>query len=233
MKLDLLLDIEGTTSSIHFVHEVLFPYAKTHLESFVRRYPQLVGAELERARASLAQRGWAHQTEQDVVAGLLRYIDEDVKDTALKNLQGLIWERGYKEGAYQAHLYPDVADNLRKWKRRGAEISIYSSGSVHAQKLFFGHSVEGDVLSLFSHHFDTTTGPKRESESYTKIAQHLQKEPGSILFLSDVVAELDAAQAAGFVTGHVVRPGTSPTSGAHRAFADFDQVEATFWVSEQ
>lgn len=226
---DVLLDIEGTTSSISFVHDVLFPYARERLADFVagHRHLETVQAELERARRSLQASGSAAESESEVVSGLIRYIDEDVKDTALKALQGMIWKEGFATGAYRAHVYSEVAPALRRWHQAGLRLSIYSSGSIQAQKQFFGHTAAGDLLPLIHAHFDTTTGPKKSSDSYRAIAEALQQSPGGILFLSDVVAELDAAGEVGFQTCQLVRPGT--TAGAvHPTAPDFDEVERRF-----
>ncbi|MEL6189691.1 MAG: acireductone synthase [Myxococcota bacterium] len=229
---DVLLDIEGTTSSITFVHDVLFPYAREHLSSFVeenRQTPE-VGAQLDAARAALLELGRPAETDDEVVAGLVGFIDEDRKDTALKALQGMIWASGYISGAYRAHLYPDTAPALERWGQSGLRVSIYSSGSVQAQKLFFGYSEAGDLSSRIHAHFDTTTGPKRAAESYRKIAEALERAPATILFASDVGAELDAAKSAGFHTVQLVRPGTEVASG-HLHAADFDAVEQLFPLS--
>lgn len=226
---DVLLDIEGTTSSITFVHDVLFPYAREHLPSFVaehRRKPE-VDAQVEAARDALLELGRPAATDDEVIAGLVGFIDEDRKDTALKALQGMIWASGYTSGAYRAHLYPDTAPALERWTQGGLRVSIYSSGSVQAQKLFFEYSEAGDLTPSIHAHFDTTTGPKREAESYRKIAGVLEREPAAILFASDVEAELDAARAAGFRTVQLVRPGTQ-AAARHPHAADFNAVEPLF-----
>lgn len=180
-----LLDIEGTTSSIAFVAEVLFPYAASHLADYVATHSEEVGPIL------------AEVPGENKVATLLDWIAEDRKATPLKTLQGLIWEQGYADGTLQGHVYPDTPDALRRWYTAGVAIYIYSSGSIAAQKLIFGRSIAGDLTHLLSGHFDTTTGPKREAESYTKIAAATGFEPSEILFVSDVLAEVDAARAAG------------------------------------
>lgn len=224
---DVLLDIEGTTSSISFVHDVLFPYARARLPAFVEQLgdkPE-VRSELERAKASLRAMGRPADDDEAVVAGLIRLIDEDVKDTALKALQGMIWREGFESGAYRAHVYADVPDALRRWVQSGLRLSIYSSGSVEAQQLFFGHTEAGDLLPLLFAHFDTTTGPKRDPKSYEAIARALGRPGRDMLFLSDVVAELDAAQQAGFRTCQLVRAGTEAGDRHPTAF-DFDEVEA-------
>lgn len=181
----ILLDIEGTTSSIAFVAETLFPYARKHLAAYVAAHPEEVSPIL------------AEVPGDDPVATLIEWIDEDRKATPLKTLQGLIWAQGYADGKLDGHVYPDTPEAMRRWKAAGIAIHIYSSGSVAAQKLIFGHSVAGDLTPLLSGYFDTTTGPKREAESYRKIAEALDLPPGDILFLTDIQAEADAAREAG------------------------------------
>jgi enolase-phosphatase E1 len=146
----------------------------------------------------------------------------------LKALQGMIWKDGYEAGAYRAHLYPEVAARLREWRADGLRLYVYSSGSVPAQQLFFRHSEEGDLAPLFAGYFDTETGPKRESESYRRIAAAIGEQPRHLLFLSDVVEELDAAKSAGLRTGWLVRePQPLPTSPQHPVYRDFDAVVVT------
>lgn len=199
-----LVDIEGTTSSISFVHEVLFPFARAALPEFLQANAgdEAVRAEIE---ATAAEAGLDAADLPAVAATLQRWIDEDRKATPLKALQGMVWEHGYATGAYRAHVYADAARALRAWHDAGLPLYVYSSGSVHAQRLFFGHSEAGDLTPLFSGYFDTTTGPKREAVSYTRIATALDLPPESVLFLSDVPEELDAAAAAGMRTTWVLR----------------------------
>ena len=180
----ILLDIEGTTSSIAFVAETLFPYARKHLAAYVAAHADEVAPILA-------------EVPGDPVETLIQWIDEDRKATPLKTLQGLIWAQGYADGELDGHVYPDTPEAMRRWKAMGIDIHIYSSGSIAAQKLIFGHSVAGDLTPLLSGYFDTTTGPKREADSYTRIAEALDLPPGDILFLTDVQAEADAARAAG------------------------------------
>lgn len=180
-----LLDIEGTTSSIAFVAEVLFPYAAAHLADYVAAHAEAVAPIL------------AEVPGDDKIATLLGWIAEDRKATPLKTLQGLIWEQGYADGTLQGHVYPDTPEALRRWYTAGISIYIYSSGSIAAQKLIFGRSIAGDLTPLLSGYFDTTTGPKREAESYAKIAAATGFPEKEILFVSDVQAEVDAARAAG------------------------------------
>ncbi len=181
-----LLDIEGTTSSIAFVADVLFPYAAKHLPGYVAAHSEVLAPIL------------AEVPGEDKVATLLGWIAEDRKATPLKTLQGLIWEQGYADGTLQGHVYPDTPDALHRWYTAGVAIYIYSSGSIAAQKLLFGHSIAGDLTPMLSGYFDTTTGPKRDTESYTKIADATGYAATEILFVSDVQAEIDAARAAGF-----------------------------------
>ncbi|WP_066095440.1 acireductone synthase [Xanthomonas massiliensis] len=193
----ILTDIEGTTSSISFVKDVLFPYARSALPGFVAahgREPQ-VRHWLD---AVAAETGAGDDAA--IVAVLQSWIDEDRKHTALKALQGMIWAEGYRQAAFTTHIYPDVPPVLRRWHDDGLGLYVYSSGSVPAQKLFFGHSDAGDLTGLFSGWFDTEIGGKRESASYARIAARIGVAPAEILFLSDVVAELDAAREAGLET---------------------------------
>lgn len=184
----ILLDIEGTTSSIAFVADVLFPYAAKHLRAFVESNSELAAPIL--AEVEAAEPG-------DSVDTLLRWIAEDRKATPLKTLQGLIWEAGYADGTLKGHVYPDTPAALRRWHAAGIPVNIYSSGSIAAQKLIFGYSVAGDLKPLIAGYFDTTTGPKREAASYTVIAAALGLPPEAVLFVSDIQPEVDAARAAG------------------------------------
>lgn len=205
----ILTDIEGTTSSISFVKDVLFPYAWRTLPEFVRHHAEepAVRRQLE---AVWQQSGLPAGDLDGAVAQLLVWIEEDVKATPLKALQGMVWERGYREGDFRAHLYPDAADKLREWHAAGLPLYVYSSGSVQAQKLFFGHSEAGDLLPLFRGHFDTETGGKREAESYRRIAGKIGLPATDILFLSDIGEEIDAAKAAGMRAIQIVRPQDYP-----------------------
>ena len=218
-----LTDIEGTTSSIAFVKEVLFPYARQHMLDFIRRHhddPRVV-PHLEAVRATLG----GEADLEEIGRQLIRWIDEDRKITPLKALQGLIWEQGYREGAYRAHVYDDAVAALRRWHDRGLRLYVYSSGSVHAQKLFFSHTTAGDLTSLFSGFFDTTVGAKTDPESYRRIAREIGLPPGEILFLSDVAAELDAAREAGMATCQLVRDGIPEAVVGHRQVDSFDAIE--------
>jgi len=209
-----LTDIEGTTTAIAFVKETMFPFAEAALDGFLDAH----GTEPEVA-AILAEIG------DDPRAKLRAWMAADAKVTALKTLQGLIWAAGFADGRLKGHLWPDVAACLRAWHAGGLKLAVYSSGSVAAQKLLFGHSVAGDLTPLFAGFFDTRIGAKREAAAYGAIAAQLGLAPGEILFLSDVAEELDAAQAAGFATCQLVRAqdGTL-ASGRHAEAADFPAV---------
>jgi enolase-phosphatase E1 len=219
-----LTDIEGTTSAIAFVKETLFPFAKAALDEFLATHehdPEVI--------ACLAEARHLAKPGEDAPTALRRWMDEDAKIPPLKTLQGLIWRQGYLDGSIEGHLWPDVAPCLRAWSRAGIALHVYSSGSVAAQKLLFGHSQAGDIATIFSGFFDTAVGGKRESASYGAIARGLHLSPGEILFLSDVAEELDAAQTAGFPTCQLVRQadGTMPAPG-HKQAPDFLGVAAQF-----
>ncbi|HVI26850.1 MAG TPA: acireductone synthase [Xanthomonadaceae bacterium] len=194
----ILTDIEGTTSSISFVKDVLFPYARRELPRFVRAHGD--APEVRRWLDAVAAENGGLCQDDMIVETLQGWIDQDRKHTALKALQGLLWREGYERGDYRAHMYPDAAEALRRWHAAGHPIAVYSSGSVPAQKLFFGHSEAGDLSPLVSAWFDTEVGHKRDADSYRRIAEALGRAPSTILFLSDVVEELDAAREAGLRT---------------------------------
>ena len=220
-KTVILTDIEGTTSSISFVKDVLFPYARRALPDFVARR----GDEPEVRRwlddAALDIGG---VVSDDCIVELLQgWIDEDRKHTALKALQGHVWENAFRSGEFVAHVYPDAVAALRRWQTEGLPMYVYSSGSIQAQKLYFGHTQDGDLRPCFRDHFDTTTGPKREVESYRRIAEAIAVPADRILFLSDIGAELDAARAAGWKTVQIVREGTTAVA-EHDAVGSFDQL---------
>ena len=210
----LLTDIEGTTTPIAFVRDTLFPYARARLPDWVAAHgadPVLAGVP------------------GDKLATLLGWMAQDRKETALKEIQGRIWEEGYRSGALRGALYPDVAAHLRAWAAGGIRLGVYSSGSVAAQKLLFGHSEAGDLAMFFSDFFDTRSGAKRAAESYRRIAAALGLAPAAILFLSDVEAELDAAREAGLQSFQLVRAedGTI-VSQRHPHGADFAAVAREF-----
>lgn len=207
----IVTDIEGTTSSIAFVHDVLFPYAREALPAYVRENADDHDVRVQ-LDAAAAEAGVEATDTEAIVAALLAWIEEDRKVTPLKALQGLVWEAGYETGAYRGHVHPDAVEALRRWHAAGLSLYVYSSGSVHAQQLLFAHTEHGDLTPLFAGHFDTTTGPKREAASYHAIAEAVGHPPEQTLFLSDVREELDAAAEAGLQTIWVIRPedGTVP-----------------------
>lgn len=218
----IVTDIEGTTSDIRFVHNVLFPYARQHLAAFVRDHQaeQAVADALDAVR----QESDAPQaTLDEVIATLLDYIDQDRKSPGLKALQGMIWRDGYVEGQFTGHLYPDVLPAFERWRQQGKALYVYSSGSVAAQKLLFGYSDEGDLTSLFSGYFDTGVGAKRETQSYHNIARQIGHDASELLFLSDIHQELDAAADAGWHTLQLIR-GEADSESRHRQVNDFSQI---------
>jgi enolase-phosphatase E1 len=233
----ILLDIEGTTSSISYVYDVMFPYARAHLEAFLERQwddaavataCEMIAGDAGHASLDAWCGGDARDRRRTVTNEVIRLMDADVKATGLKQLQGLIWRDGFESGEMTAHVYDDVPPALERWRDAGLTLAIFSSGSVTAQRLFMGHSVHGDLLPRFDGgHFDTTTGPKKETASYRAIADALGLPAPEILFVSDVVAELDAAAAAGMRTALSVRPGNpsvEPGHG-HPAVSSFDEID--------
>lgn len=220
----ILTDIEGTTSSIRFVKDVLFPYARRHLPDYVHKHAGQ--PEVRHWLDEAAREGGVDAVDTDALVRLLvHWIDTDRKATSLKALQGMIWKRGYETGAYRAHMYPEVAGRLRAWADQGIRLYVYSSGSVPAQKLLFGHSEAGDLTGLFSGYFDTRVGHKREASSYRAITADIELPAADILFLSDMTEELDAAREAGMRTTLLCRPPlTCPADAAHPCVADFDAI---------
>ena len=218
-----LVDIEGTTSAIAFVKETLFPYAERALDGFLAAR----GGEAEVAAILGEVRALAPGMEP--AAALRGWMARDEKVTPLKTLQGLIWREGFEGGEVVGHLWPDVAPCLRAWRAAGLRLAVFSSGSVAAQRLLFGHSVAGDLVPLFDGFFDTRIGAKRDAASYGAIAAALGAAPGAGRFLSDVAEELDAAAAAGMATCQLVRAadGTVPC-GRHPALATFPEVARRF-----
>jgi enolase-phosphatase E1 len=200
-----LTDIEGTTSSIAFVKDVLFPYAREHMADFVRSHS--LDPEVRALLDEVCTEAGQALNGDEIIVQLMQWIDEDKKITPLKILQGMIWEQGYHEGAYTGHVYPDAAEKLKDWHAQGIKLYIYSSGSIPAQKLLFKHSDFGDMTPLFSGYFDTRTGNKREAESYRAIVKAIGLPANEILFLSDIAEELDAARTAGMQTTQLVRAG--------------------------
>lgn len=218
----IVTDIEGTTSSLSFVKDVLFPYARRQLPAFVRahRDDSEVAGLLDDARTIVG----ADADLETLIGHFIRWIDEDQKITPLKSLQGLIWLEGYRQGAFQGHIYLDAVRNLRAWKAQGFALYVYSSGSVQAQKLLFGHSEAGDLTPLFSGYFDTHIGGKRDAESYRRIASEIGMSAEHVVFLSDIREELDAAREAGMATRWLVREQPVDQNAEHTQVADFDSI---------
>jgi enolase-phosphatase E1 len=218
----IVTDIEGTTSSLSFVKEVLFPYARANLAEYVRGHKD--EPQVKTLLDDTCKEAGAELDTGESIAQLIRWLDEDKKVTPLKSLQGLIWEAGYRQGDFKGHVYPDAVENLKAWKAKGLALYIYSSGSVYAQKLLFAHTEYGDLTSLFSGYFDTHIGGKKEQESYCKIAGQLGIPADQLLFLSDIKEELDAAKAAGFKTIWLTRDSTPDSLAEHRQVNSFNQI---------
>jgi enolase-phosphatase E1 len=215
----LLLDIEGTITPISFVHDVLFPFARSHVRPYLTEHFNT--AEVQQNLESLAQEHAVEKERgeqppesswsvEDTVAYVNWLIDRDRKSPALKSLQGKIWEQGYREGILKAPLFDDVHPNLIRLRERGLMIAIFSSGSVLAQKLLMSHTNTGDHTELIDQFFDTAVGSKMSSASYEEISDRLGLSPIEILFVSDVAAELTAAREAGMGTLLSTRPGNAP-----------------------
>jgi len=218
----ILTDIEGTTSSLSFVRDVLFPYSRAHLPAFIKAHAQdpLIQKELE----AINQLKGAVLSQQEALDQLLTWIDQDQKVTPLKALQGLIWEAGYEQGDFHGHLYEDAARMLKVWASQGLKLYVFSSGSIKAQKLLFGHTEEGDLSPLFSDFFDTRIGSKQDPEAYRAIARATRQAASNILFLSDIGTELDAARAAGMATTQLIRENQPIHSEQHAVAKTFDDI---------
>ena len=207
----ILLDIEGTTTPIAFVQQVLFPYARARVRDYLEQHADDPGVRAD--VALLRDEFDAESTHSPDLpawnpeAYVYWLMDRDRKSTGLKALQGRIWEAGYRAGEVKGkgEVYDDVRPALTRWRKAGKEIAIFSSGSVQAQRNLFANTTDGDLSPFLSGYFDTTTGPKREASSYQRIATALRREPREVLFVSDVTAELDAARAAGMRTALCVR----------------------------
>lgn len=226
----ILLDIEGTTTPIAFVHDVLFTYARTHVKEFLKK-----NIDSDEVRADVAMLREEHAMDQDApsltdeIESIAAYVEwliaQDRKSTGLKSLQGKIWRQGYLDGSLKSQVFADVGPALERWQAQGLSISIFSSGSVLAQKLLFAHTEAGDLTRFVDNYFDTNTGKKSDAESYRRIAAELGMETSEVLFISDVIIELDAAKAAGMKTLLSIRPGnaTQPRTH-HRMIYSFDEV---------
>jgi enolase-phosphatase E1 len=229
----ILLDIEGTTTPVDFVYKVLFPYARKRVEDFIRRNWKLLTSDLARLAeehsADLRRNGqpppWHEDRKADSAVAYAHWLmDQDRKSTGLKSIQGKIWQAGYEAGELRGEVFPDVPSAFARWRGRNQTICIFSSGSVLAQRLLFSNSTEGDLTPFIWKYFDTTTGPKAEPESYRKIALACARSPEEILFVSDVVSELDAAQSAGLNTALCIRGEAQQPAGAHRTIRSFNEI---------
>jgi len=222
----ILMDIEGTTTSISFVHDVLFPYSAERLKSYIEKHltdPNVQEVMLK-TQSTVREEEDLNLNKDQIIEKLLEWIKIDRKHGALKKLQGLIWHDGYAAGEIKGHLYDDVPPALKSWKEKGFDLGIYSSGSVDAQRSLFGHSLFGDLNSFFSHNFDTAVGGKRESQSYRNILETLKLKAEEVLFLSDITEELDAAHAAGINTIQLVR--SEPVlNSTHKQVKNFSEIK--------
>lgn len=236
----ILLDIEGTTTPVEFVYEVLFPFARSHVREFIREQNQ--SDDLQRIISALSAEHdnenvegdpkpphWSESSADSRLESAIQYVywlmDQDRKSTALKALQGQIWKGGYESGQLMGQVYSDVLPAFKRWQSQHRAIHIFSSGSVLAQKLLFEHTTEGDLTGFISEYFDTTTGAKNQPASYTSISKKIALPGNEILFVSDVTAELDAAQAAGLKVALCVRPGRDvPEASRHPLIETFDSV---------
>jgi len=235
----ILLDIEGTTTPLAFVHDTLFPYARSHLKDFLEQHR--ASADVRADLAGLQQENWANLQAalspptlvydspgselESTIAYIEWLMDRDRKSTALKSLQGKIWREGYWDGTLLAPVFDDVPDAFRCWRTQQRNIAIFSSGSVLAQQLLFSHTTAGDLTPYLSAYFDTTTGAKIHAGSYQRIADTLERPASEIVFISDVAAELDAAGNAGLQVLLCERIGNRPQPPSpHRQISDFTNV---------
>ena len=209
-----LMDIEGTLISVSFVREILFPFAKHRLASFLqdRRHDSDVLQWTGVCQDVIEHETGTRPSFEELPVTLISWIDQDRKLAGLKALQGMIWEEGYRQSEFAPELYGDVLPALTQWRARGIRLGIYSSGSEQAQRLLFAHTNAGDVTSLFEHFFDTGVGEKKSASSYRRISDQIGLPPYDILFLSDAEGELNAAALIGFRTAHIVRSGTSASA---------------------
>ena len=219
----ILTDIEGTTTSVSFVYEILFPYFRNNIEKLKNLiHLSEVKEAFEQTIQISKENGIILSNNDQIIQELLDWSLADKKITPLKTLQGVLWQEGYKSGEIKGHVYKDVATNLLKWHLEGIQLGVFSSGSVAAQKLIFGYSEKGDLTSFFSAYFDTKTGGKREVETYTKISNELAIHPSNILFLSDIKEELESANDAGFQTIQLVREGN--VKAWMNSVSNFDEI---------
>ena len=227
-----LMDIEGTIISVAFVREVLFPYAKHRLAAFLQEQQQkpAIRQWAEACQDTVTQELGQRPAYEELSDILGRWIEEDRKHPGLKAIQGMIWQEGYRTGAFTPDLYDDVVPALDRWRRNGLRLALYSSGSEQAQRLLVEHTTDGDLTGLFSNFFDTRIGAKTERASYRHITDRMALRSEDILFLSDTETELDAAAAAGLQTTHIVRPGTHPGTRhpISSTFDSFSLKDSTF-----
>ena len=231
----ILLDIEGTTTPIAFVHDVLFSYARQQVRDYLTKHfnDEDVRADIRIMRDEEESERFDADDVDAVVAHINRLIDLDRKSTGLKSLQGKIWHKGYSDGTLRAQVFADVAPAFARWRIAGLTISIFSSGSVLAQQLLFAHTEAGDLTPFISHYFDTGVGKKGEPESYRRIAEQVGLNSSEILFISDVVTELAAAREAGMSAALSIRPGNVPqnqpqnSSEQYPIFYSFDELSTT------
>jgi len=219
----IVCDIEGTTTSLSFVKEVLFPYAREHMAAFVREQqhdPEITNL-LENVKREM-QRPYA--TVDEIIGQLETWIDEDKKITPLKAIQGHIWQFGYQSSDYYGHVYADAYEKLKDWHESGIALYIFSSGSVYAQKLLFGHTEHGDLTSLFSGYFDTNIGAKTDPAAYQAIEAKIGYPSKEIMFLSDTEKELDAARSVGMSTVWLVRDGSPDADSRHLQVTNFYDI---------
>ncbi|MBM3453850.1 MAG: acireductone synthase [Bacteroidetes bacterium] len=221
----ILSDIEGTTSSVSYVYDILFPYFREHIAEITQfaHLAEVKEAFLEVIGICEHEEGQILTTSEAIIQKLLEWSINDKKYTPLKTLQGIIWSKGYQLGELKGHVYDDVSVNLERWAANGLKIGIYSSGSITSQKLLFKYSLSGDLTKWLSCYFDTTIGHKRNEDSYLRIAARLGQDPSEIVFLSDIQEELSAARQAGFKTIHVLREEGSSSTSTYRA-KDFNEV---------
>ena len=220
----IVTDIEGTTTEVSFVYDILFPYFRSHMDHWKTVNSDQMNQVLEQTRLLVLEEQSVNlSTNEALFYQLRQWSIEDRKVTPLKTFQGMVWEQGFKSGAIKGHMYPDVKPALERWAAMGMKLAIFSSGSIAAQKQLFGFSTEGDLTPYFSAYFDTTTGMKRDEQTYQLIVQQLNAPANSVLFLSDIHQELEAAHAAGLRTLQLVRPGTQ--ANWSWCVADFSEIQ--------
>jgi len=232
----ILLDIEGTTTPIAFVHDVLFSYARTHVAEYLAQHADETAADVAQLRAEHEHGEISgenppplNDTTESIVTYVNWLIDRDRKSTGLKSLQGKIWREGYRNGSLKSEVFSDVRPAFERWREANVRISIFSSGSALAQQLLFAHTEVGDLTTFISDYFDTNVGRKADPESYRSIANVIGLQPSEMLFISDVVTELEAANTAGMKTLLSIRPGNEPQPGAagFPIIHTFDEVIST------